>query len=216
MSDMRQLTEAGRRIEESSFALIDAEAGAHAHSPAEWQVVRRIIHATADFDFARTLAFGPGAVEAGVAALRAGATVLADVQMIVAGLSRDRLAAFGCAARCFIGDADVISAARAAGSTRAAAAMRKAARAGLLDGALVAIGNAPTALAEVQRLVLEEGARPALVVGVPVGFVGAAEAKEAALTLSVPHLVARGRKGGTPVAVAAVHALLGLAAEAAP
>lgn len=213
MSDMRQLTRAGRLIEEASFAVIDAEAGPHAFSPAEWQVVRRIIHATADFEFARTLAFSPGAVTAGVAALRTGAPVLADVQMIVAGLSRARLSAYGSEARCFIADAEVIAAARAAGCTRAAEAVRKASRLGLLDGAVVAVGNAPTALAEVQRLVLEEGARPALVIGVPVGFVGAAEAKEAALALPVPHLVARGRKGGTPVAVAAVHALLALAAE---
>jgi precorrin-8X/cobalt-precorrin-8 methylmutase len=216
LSDMRQLTEAGRRIEGASFAIIDAEAGPHAFSRAEWQVVRRVIHATADFEFAHTLTFSPGAVEAGVTALQAGATVLVDVQMIVAGLSRERLAAFGCAARCFIRDADVISAARAEGGTRAASAIRKAARSGLLEGALVAIGNAPTALAEVQRLVVEEGARPALVVAVPVGFVGAAEAKEAALALPVAHVVARGRKGGTPVAVAAVHALLALAAEATP
>ncbi|HZZ85908.1 MAG TPA: precorrin-8X methylmutase [Anaeromyxobacteraceae bacterium] len=215
MSDMRQLTAAGRRIEEQSFALIDAEVGPHPFSAAEWQVARRIVHATADLDFARTLVFGPGAVAAGVAALRRGAPVLADVNMIVAGLSRARLAAFACEARCFIGDDDVVAAARASGGTRAAEAVRKARRLGLLDGAVVAVGNAPTALAEVQRLVVEEGVRPALVIGVPVGFVGAAEAKEAALALPVPYLVARGRKGGTPVAVAAVHALLALGAEVA-
>ncbi len=214
MNDMRQATAEGRRIEEASFALIDAEAGPHGFGPEEWQVVRRVIHATADFDFARALVFGGGAVAAGVAALRAGAAVLADVRMIAAGLSRPRLASFGCEVRCFIGDADVIDAARASGGTRAAEAMRKAHRLGLLDGAVVAVGNAPTALAELQRLV-EEGARPALVVAAPVGFVGAAEAKEAALALPVPHLVARGRKGGTPVAVAAVHALLSLAAGGA-
>lgn len=214
MNDMRQLTAEGRRIEEASFALIDAEAGPHSNGPEEWQVVRRVIHATADFDFARTLAFGGGAVTAGVAALRAGAPVLADVRMIAAGLSRERLAAFGCAVHCFIGDAEVIAAARASGGTRAAEAMRKARRLGLLEGAVVAVGNAPTALAELQRLV-EEGARPALVVAAPVGFVGAAEAKEAALALPVPRLVARGRKGGSPVAVAVVHALLSLAAGGA-
>jgi precorrin-8X/cobalt-precorrin-8 methylmutase len=216
MSDMRQLTAEGRRIEEASFSIIDAEVGPHGFGPAEWQVVRRIIHSTADFEFARTLAFGGGAVSAGVAALRAGAPVVADVQMIAAGLSRARLATYGSEVSCFIGDADVIAAALAQGGTRAAEAMRKAHRLGVLDGAVVAIGNAPTALAEVQRLVLEEGARPALVIGVPVGFVGAVEAKEAALGLPVPHLVARGRKGGTPVAVAAVHALLALAAGGAP
>ena len=94
--------------------------------------------------------------------------------------------------------------------------MRLAHRRGLLDGAVVAIGNAPTALFELVRLVRDEGARPALVVGVPVGFVGAAESKEAALALAVPHLVVRGRKGGTPAAVAALHALLDLAAEPLP
>lgn len=212
MSDLRQLTAAGRRIEEESFALIEAEVGPHAFPAAEWQVVRRVIHATADLEFARTLAFGPGAVAAGVAALRQGAPVVCDVQMIAAGLSPARLARFGSEAVSFISDEDVIRAARQGGTTRAAEAMRKARRLGRLDGGVVAIGNAPTALAALQRLVEEEGARPALVIGVPVGFVGAAEAKEAALALPVPHVVALGRKGGTPVAVAAVNALLVLAA----
>jgi precorrin-8X/cobalt-precorrin-8 methylmutase len=219
MNDMRQITMAGRHIEEASFAIIDAEVGSvvgpHVFSAGEWQVVRRVIHATADFDFARTMTFGvggTGAVGAGVAALRRGSTVVCDVQMIAGGLSRERLAAFGSGVCCFIGDEDVVLAAfRGQNRTRAAEAMRKAHRLGLLDGAIVVIGNAPTALAEVQRLVTEEGAAPALVVGVPVGFVGAAEAKEAALSLPVPYVVARGRKGGSPVAVAIVHALLALA-----
>ncbi len=224
MNDMRQITAAGRRIEEASFAIIDAEVGSvvgpHAFSAGEWQVVRRVIHATADFDFARTMTFGAGgaggtgAVEAGIAALRRSSTVVCDVQMIAGGLSREQLAAFGSGVCCFIGDEDVVLAAsRSQNRTRSAEAMRKAHRLGLLAGAIVVIGNAPTALAEVQRLVTEEGAAPALVVGAPVGFVGAAEAKEAALSLPVPHVVARGRKGGSPVAVAIVHALLALAAR---
>ncbi|HEY6003583.1 MAG TPA: precorrin-8X methylmutase [Anaeromyxobacter sp.] len=211
---MRQVTAAGRRIEEASFAIIDGEVGAHPFSPAEWQVVRRVIHATADLEFARTIAFGEGAVAAGVAALRRGAPILCDVHMIAAGLSRERLAGFGSTVSCFISDDDVVRAAREADATRAAQAMRKAHRLRLLDGGIVAVGNAPTALAALQRLVCEEGAAPALVIGVPVGFVGAAEAKEAALALPVPHVVARGRKGGTPVAVAIVNALLALAVEA--
>jgi len=212
VSDMRQVTAEGRRIEEASFALIDAEAEPHGFAPGEWAVVRRVIHATADFEFQRSLVFHPGAVRAGVAALRAGRPILCDVRMVVAGLNQARLAAFGCPVHCLI-DAPGVDAACVSGSTRAAAAMGSAARSGLLDGALVAIGNAPSALTELGRFCAEEGVRPGLVVGVPVGFVGAVEAKEAALGLPVPFLVARGRKGGSQVAVAALHALMALAAE---
>lgn len=213
MSDMRQITAAGRRIEKASFAIIDAEIGARSFPPSEWQVVRRVIHATADFEFSRTMTFGRGAVEAGISALRRGASIVCDVRMIAAGLSRERLARAGSDVSCFIADEDVVAGARAADETRATQAIRKAHRQGLLHEAIVAIGNAPTALSTLQRLVCEEGVAPALVIGVPVGFVGAAEAKEAALALPVPHVIARGRKGGTPVAVAIVNALLTLAAE---
>ncbi len=201
-----RIVAAGRRIEEESLAIIDREAGAHGFGPRAWPVVRRVIHATADFDFQRTLELHPRAVDAGIAALRARAPIVADVRMIAAGLPRLDV-------RCLIGDADVAQAAREGGTTRAAAAMRKAARLGILDGGVVAIGNAPTALAELQRLVEAGAVRPALVVAVPVGFVGAAESKEAARSLPVPWIVARGRKGGTPVAVAALNALAILAAE---
>ncbi|WP_242339027.1 MULTISPECIES: precorrin-8X methylmutase [Anaeromyxobacter] len=201
-----RIVAAGRRIEEESLAIIDREAGAHGFPPRAWPVVRRVIHATADFEFQRTLELHPDAVEAGVAALRARAAIVADVRMIAAGLPRLEV-------RCLIGDAEVAAAAREGGTTRAAAAMRKASRLGLLDGGVVAIGNAPTALAELQRLVEAGVASPALVVAVPVGFVGAAESKEAARSLPVPWIVARGRKGGTPVAVAVLNALAILAAE---
>jgi precorrin-8X/cobalt-precorrin-8 methylmutase len=116
----------------------------------------------------------------------------------------------------FISDPDVIETAKARNSTRAIEAMRKARRRGVLAGAIVAVGNAPTALLELARMVREHGVRPALVIGVPVGFVSAAESKEIVLTLDVPFIVARGRKGGSPIAVAIVHALLLLAAEAPP
>jgi precorrin-8X/cobalt-precorrin-8 methylmutase len=201
-----RIVPAGRRIEVESFAIIDREAGPHAFPPREWEVVRRVIHATADLEFARTLELHPAAVDAGVAALRERAPVIADVRMIAAGLPRLEI-------RCFIGDDDVGAAARDRGTTRAAEAMRKAARLGLLDGAVVAVGNAPTALAELQRLCEADGARPALVVAVPVGFVGAAESKEAARALPVPWIAARGRKGGTPVAVAILNALAILGEE---
>jgi precorrin-8X/cobalt-precorrin-8 methylmutase len=208
MNDMRQMTALGRRIEDDSFAIIDREAGAHRFADAEWQVVRRVIHATADFEFKELMALSPDAVAAGVAALRAGAPLVVDVKMIGVGVSEERLAAYGCKVHCFISDDDVIAEAKAEGSTRAIVSMRKAQRLGLLDGAIVAVGNAPTALLELARLIKEGQARPALIIGVPVGFVSAAESKEAVLDLGVPYIVARGRKGGSPIAVAIVHALL--------
>jgi precorrin-8X/cobalt-precorrin-8 methylmutase len=213
MNDMRQMTALGRSIEEGSFAIIDAEAGQHTFGDAEWQVVRRVIHATADFDFKSIMKFAGNAVSAGVAALRQGAPLVVDVKMIEVGLNAQRLAAYGCDVHCFISDDDVIRSAKEANGTRAAEAMRKARRKGVLDGAIVAIGNAPTALLETARLVRDEGASPALVVGVPVGFVSAAESKEAILATQTPAIVARGRKGGSPVAVAVIHALLLLSAE---
>ena len=216
MNDMRQMTALGRSIEDGSFAIIDREAGPHDFPPAEWQVVRRVIHATADFEFKALMRFHPEAVRAGIAALCAGCPILVDVKMIAAGLNEERLASYGCTIRSFISDEDVIATAKSANTTRAIEAMRKAKRLGMLDGAIVAIGNAPTALLEVVRLVREEGARPALVIGVPVGFVSAAESKDAALTLPVPYIVARGRKGGSPIAVAILHALLLLSAGPAP
>ncbi len=213
MSDMRQMTALGRDIEDGSFAIIDREAGCHDFDPSQWQVVRRVIHATADFEFKDLMRFHPDAISAGIAAVRRGAPIVVDVKMITAGLNEDRLKFYGCSTHSFISDADVIAAAKANNSTRAIEAMRKAQRQGVLDGAIVAVGNAPTALLETVRLVEKEGIRPALVIGVPVGFVSAAESKEAALGLDVPHIVARGRKGGSAIAVAIIHALLLLARE---
>ena len=215
MNDMRQMTDRGRRIEDASFAIIDAEAGAHGFGAPEWQVVRRAIHATADFELKTLMRLSSDAIASGVAALRGGCPVVCDVKMIPAGLNEERLAAYGSATHCFISDPDVIAAAQAAGSTRAIEAMRKAHRLGLLDGAVVAVGNAPTALLEVVRLCRQDGLRPALLVGVPVGFVSAAESKEAAMAAGAPYIVARGRKGGSTIAVAIIHALLLLSTEVA-
>lgn len=210
MNDMRQMTALGRGIEDESFSIIDAEVGAHPHRPDEWQVVRRVIHATADFEFRDLMAFGNGAIEAGIAALKRGCPILVDVKMIAVGLNEQRLAAYGCEVHGFISDDDVIVSAKAKNSTRAIEAMRKAHARGLLDGATVAIGNAPTALLEVLRLAREEGAKPALVIGVPVGFVSAAESKDALCASPIPFVAARGRKGGSTIAVAILHALLAL------
>ena len=215
MNDMRQMTTLGRSIEDGSFAIIDQEAGAIPFPPAEWQVVRRVIHATADFEFKELMRFQHDAVNRGILALRGGCPVLVDVKMISAGLNEDRLSAYGCTIHSYISDPDVIETAKQANSTRAIESMRKAHRLGMLNGAIVAIGNAPTALLELVRLFHEENARPALVIGVPVGFVSAAESKEAILETDIPAIVARGRKGGSPIAVAILHALLLLSTEKA-
>ena len=213
MSDMRQMTQQGRAIESGSFAIVDREAGEHSFSPDEWQVVRRVIHATADFEFKQLMNFHPAAVSAGIAALRAGCSIVADVKMITAGLSAERLATYGCSVHSFISDEDVIARAKAENSTRAIESMRKAQSLGLLDGCIVAVGNAPTALLEVAKMVREGSASPALLVGVPVGFVSAAESKEVCRELSTPFVVARGRKGGSAIAVSIIHALLMLSKD---
>ncbi len=212
-----QLTRAGQIIEHDSFAIIDREAGPHAYTAEQWPIVRRMIHANADFDFNGLTRFHPDAVRAGLDMLlqarsKGGGWVVADVEMICVGLSAPRLAHFGIGAHQFISDEDVIAQARAEDTTRAVQAMRKAHRLGMLDGSIVAIGNAPTALIEVVRLIREEKARPALVVGMPVGFVSAAESKALmAEVAEVPWIVIDGRKGGSTLVVAALHALLALA-----
>ncbi|MDR2506695.1 MAG: precorrin-8X methylmutase [Candidatus Accumulibacter sp.] len=208
-----QMTAAGRAIELDSFEIIDAEAGKRAYSDEQWPLVRRMIHASADFEFNGLTTFHPDAVASGVAAiLRGGTPVVADVEMICVGLSAPRLDYFGMTARHFISDSDVIERAKAEGSTRAIQAMRKARREACLDGAIVGIGNAPTALLEIIRLAREEGARPSLIIGMPVGFVSAAESKDMLMTLEeIPWISIRGRKGGSTLVVAAIHALLALA-----
>ena len=208
-----QLTAAGRAIEHDSFAIIDAEAGPHDYTPEQWPLVRRMIHANADFEFNSLTAFHPDAMQAGLAAVLKGNTpVVADVEMICVGLSRPRLAHFGMHTHHYISDPDVIERAHAEETTRAVQAMRKAWREGTLEGAIVGIGNAPTALYEVIRLIREEGVRPALVVAMPVGFVSAVESKAEMMQVTeVPWIAIRGRKGGSTLVVAAIHALLGLA-----
>ena len=207
-----QLTATGRQIEHDSFAIVDQEAGPHDYTAAQWPIVRRMIHATADFEFNGLTRFHPQAVEAGIAAIHAARPVVADVEMIGVGVSRPRLAHFGVTVHQYISDEDVIAAARARNSTRAVQAMRKAHRLGTLEGSLVAIGNAPTALLEVVRMIQDEGLRPALVIGMPVGFVAAARSKALLSEQdTVPWIITQGRKGGSPLVIAALHALLALA-----
>ena len=215
-----QITAAGRAIEHDSFAIIDAEARPHNYTAEQWPLVRRMIHANADFDFNGLTAFHPNAMQAGLTAVllskqRGGTPIVADVEMICVGLSKPRLKHFGMTTHHYISDDDVIEQAKFEETTRAVQAMRKAHREGKLDGAIVGIGNAPTALIEVIRLIREEGARPALIVGMPVGFVSAAESKDLLMTVDdIPWVAIKGRKGGSTLVVAAIHALLGLAEAA--
>jgi len=208
-----QMTAAGRAIEHDSFSIIDAEAGPHNYTAEQWPLVRRMIHANADFDFNGLTAFHPDAMRAGLATvLKLDTPVVADVEMICVGLSAPRLAHFGMTTHHYISDPDVIELAHDLGTTRAVQSMRKAHRLGRLEGAIIGIGNAPTALLEVIRLVREEGVKPALIVGMPVGFVSAAESKVLLTTVeNVPWITIKGRKGGSTLVVAAIHALLGLA-----
>lgn len=208
-----QLTAAGRAIEHESFAVIDAEAGPHNYTDEQWPLVRRMIHANADFEFNGLTAFHREAMQAGMkAVLKGGTPIVADVEMICVGLSKPRLAHFGLSTHQYISDDDVIEAAKAEDTTRAVQAMRKAHRLGKLDGAIVGIGNAPTALIELVRLIREAGVRPALVVAMPVGFVSAAESKDLMMTVNeVPWVAIKGRKGGSTLVVAAIHAMLSLA-----
>ena len=205
-------------IESESFRIIESELeelrAKPDLSPEEFTVLVRLIHATADFDFAKNVVFHPEAVESGIKAIKRGENVVVDVEMIRAGINKSGLSKFGGEVLSFMSDDDVARKAKELGITRAICSMRKAAE--VCPQGIFAIGNAPTALFELIRLVREEKLRPSLVVGVPVGFVSAVESKEEALNLSesgIPYIVARGRKGGTPVAVATVNALIRLATE---
>ena len=177
-------------------------------------VVKRVIHTTADFDYAKNLRFTPGAVQAAVRALQKGAVIVTDTNMALAGISRPGLAKLGCEAVCYMADPAVAEAAKQAGTTRAVAAMHRAAREH--PGAILAVGNAPTALLTIAEEI-EAGLRPALVIGVPVGFVNVVESKETLFAVceqhGVPAIAAMGRKGGSNVAAAICNALVYSAAE---
>ena len=193
-------------IEARSMELIAQELGDRVFPPEHLPIIKRVIHTTADFEYADSLVFSPGAVEAGIHAVKAGCTIVTDTQMAFSGVNKRVLEKFGGRAVCFMSDPDVAAEAKARGETRATVSMERAAG---LDGPLVlAIGNAPTALVRACQLMDEGKLRPALVIGVPVGFVNVVESKELLLTMPVPHIVARGRKGGSNVAAAICNALL--------
>ncbi|MFA5809398.1 MAG: precorrin-8X methylmutase [Thermoleophilia bacterium] len=222
-------------IEVESFEIIDSLLEPADPEDPEYQVVRRIVHTTGDPSLSRGVNFSPGAIASGVAALATGTNIFCDVNMVAVGI-RPTAALRGIDVACLVADPETALLSRREGMTRGAAGVRMAAKgyapgdtaAGAvmggfpgnnvnfarsgLEGAIVAIGNSPTALFELLRLVDEEGLRPALIVGVPVGFVGATESKEALGASAIPHITLPGNRGGSTVAVAIVNALMRLSA----
>ena len=202
-------------IEKRSFEIITAELGERTFPAGIAEVVKRVIHTTADFDYADSLAFSPDVISRAKAALAAGATVVTDTNMALSGVSKTTLAKLGGKAVCLMADEQVASEAKARGVTRAIVSMEHAAK---FEGPLLfAIGNAPTALIRLHELIEEGIVAPALVIGVPVGFVNVVESKERLLAVceryGVPAIIAMGRKGGSTVAAAICNALLYSAAE---
>ncbi len=203
-----------REIEMESFRRIDAEVGAHDFSPGVWPVVRRMIHTTGDLGYLQMVRVHPQAVAAGVEALRQGRPLATDTRMLLAGISSGRLGRLGVEPFCILDDPEVAAAAVRQGTTRTAAGLERALP--RLAGGIVAIGNAPTALLRLLELLAAGAPPPALVVGVPVGFVNAAESKEALSRQNCPFITALGPKGGSAVAAAVVNALAIMALEEIP
>lgn len=193
-------------IEKRSFEMITEELG-EINVPIEQQsILKRVIHTTADFEYLNTLYFSENVVQKAHDALKAGATVVTDTQMAYSGINKTMLAQLGGKAVCFMSDSDVAEEAKSRGVTRATVSMEKAAK---IDGPVIfAIGNAPTALIRIDELIEENKLNPALVVGVPVGFVNVVESKELFVGTKTPSIIARGRKGGSNVAASIINALL--------
>lgn len=192
-------------IERRSFELIGAELTV-ALPEQEAPIIKRVIHTTADFDYAKTLCFSPQVVPQALDALRQGAKIVTDTNMAKAGINQKKLKQWGGAVHCFIAEEEVAGMAAQKGTTRAAASMEKAAS---LQGPLIfAIGNAPTALIRLLELTSIGKIRPAVIIGVPVGFVNVTAAKEMLMNSDVPYIVSKGRKGGSNVAAAICNALL--------
>ena len=207
----------GPDIEARSFEIIDSESPDRCgFSIDQWEVVRRMIHTTGDVNLAASVRFSPDAITSGIAALEHGAPIYADSNMIRSGLSLARLRSVhaGYSAdriTCHVADAEVAKEAAANGLPRSLYAIRKAKP--QLDGGIVVFGNAPVALLELNRMIVEEQIRPALVIGMPVGFVHVVESKDELATLGVPFIQIEGRRGGSTLAVATVHALCTLAGK---
>lgn len=193
-------------IEKRSFEIIAQLLGDTPMEPENEMVIKRVIHTSADFDYVQNLVFSPGAVQIGLEALRSGCDIVTDTQMAKAGINKNVLGKLGGTVHCFMSDEDVAQEAKQRGVTRATVSMERAAS--LNKRCIFAIGNAPTALIAIKELMDSGKLHPALIIGVPVGFVNVVESKELIIASEVPHIVARGRKGGSNVAAAICNALL--------
>ena len=201
-------TRKGQSIEDASMQMIDKEIGKHQYNKKEWPIVRRVIHSTADFDFAgeNGIIFHKEAIESGMDALKNGCSIVVDVNGVIGGLNKQNLKDFQNKIVCNISRPEIMEMAKKENKTRSQISMREA----LLDidGGIVVIGNAPTALMEVIQMVKEGIVKPALIIGIPVGFICAAESKEELSKLKeVPFITNKGRKGGSSSAAAIINAL---------
>lgn len=206
-------TEKGQSIEDQSMEIIEKEIGSHQYDELEWPIVRRVIHATADFDFAKDnkIIFHKDAIKSGINALRNGCNLIVDVNGVIGGLNKQNLNEFRNNTICNISNPIIVEEAKKYNKTRAQTSMRMAASE--MNGGIVVIGNAPTALLEVIQMIQEGVTTPALIIGIPVGFVSSPESKEALQALDVPFITNKGRKGGSPCASAIVNALFKLLRE---
>ena len=207
------ITQKGQSIEDKSMEIIENEIGSHPYSKDEWPIVRRVIHSTADFDFARQnmIVFHKNAISNGINALKNGCNIIVDVNGVIGGLNKENLKEYGNNVICNISEPRIVEEAKKLNKTRAQTSMRLAASE--MNGGVVAIGNAPTALVEVIQMIRENVIQPALVIGIPVGFVCAVESKEELQTLDSPYITNKGRKGGSPCASAIVNALFKILKE---
>jgi precorrin-8X/cobalt-precorrin-8 methylmutase len=201
------LTEKGQSIEDASMQVIENEIGSHNYNEKEWPIVRRVIHSTADFDFARNnpIIFHDDAIENGLNALKNGCSIVVDVNGVVGLINKQRVKECGNNIICKISDSEIIIQAQKENKTKSQMSMRIASSD--INGGIVVIGNAPTALLEVIQMIKEKVVKPALVIGMPVGFISAAESKEELAKMDIPFITNKGRKGGSASAAAIVNAL---------
>jgi len=207
-------TKKGQSIEDASMQMIENEIGTHQYNEKEWPIVRRVIHSTADFDFAgkNKIIFHKDAIESAMNALRNGCSIIVDVNGVIGGLNKQNPKDFGNNIVCNISNPEIMELAKKEGKTRSQVSMRAATSD--IDGGVVAIGNAPTALMEIIQMVKEGIVKPALIIGIPVGFICAAESKDELLKLEgAPFITNIGRKGGSSSASAIINAIFKLIRE---
>ncbi len=195
-------------IEDLSFKIIDREAGDHGFSMEKWSIVRRMIHTSADFEYKTTVRFHPDALEVGLKAIKTGKKIITDTNMAKAGINKKGLEKFGVEVLCLINDQEIIEKAKKTGSTRAKVAVD--ASLVEMENGIYVVGNAPTALLRLVELIRQGRAKPALIVGLPVGFVNAAESKAELVEMDFPYISNTGRKGGSNVAASVVNAIVKL------